>query len=168
MNWMYGNRQECVSCCAELPRMELQLSWALSLKQPLLFAKSFLPHFNHILLLEPSIIPCLPWPQVWNNMIQDKPLKFLPQRLLIWSRSRAFAFGPQTLERHENKLLVPSYLQLGKACLYKERMKLSHKYKSVQKGWREERDGERVCVSGEKDGDRSSCFTAGSTNSPTA
>lgn len=32
-------------------------------------------------LLESSIIPCLPWPQVWDNMIQDKPLKFLPQRL---------------------------------------------------------------------------------------
>lgn len=84
--------------------------WVLPSKQPLLFATAFLPHFNHIVLLEPSIIPCLPWPQVWDNMIQDKPLKFLPQRLLIWSRRRAFVFGPQTLERHENKLLVPSYL----------------------------------------------------------
>lgn len=80
----------------------------------LLSVKAFLPHLNHIALLEPSIKPSLPWPWRWTDMIQDKPLEFLPQRLLIWRGRRAFAFGPQTLERHENKLLVPPYLPLGK------------------------------------------------------
>lgn len=67
---------------------------------PSFFGKPFLPHSSYTLLLEPSsIIPCLPWPQGWEQCVQDRPLKFLPQGLLIWSRSRGFAFGSQTLER---------------------------------------------------------------------
>lgn len=80
-----------------------------------LFGKPFLPHSNHILLLEPSIIiPCLPWPQGGNNM-SNRPLKFLPQALLIWSRSRGLAFGSQTMETYEYKPLRPSSLPLGKS-----------------------------------------------------
>lgn len=103
-------------------RVELQQLLGPISEVALLFVKAFLPHFNHVVLLEPSIIPCLPWPQRWTNTIQDKPLKFLPQRLLMWSGRRASAFGPQTLERHENKLLVPFYLRLGKGlCVLGEK-----------------------------------------------
>lgn len=80
------------------------------------FRKPFLPHSTHILLLEPSIIiPCLPWPQGWEQYVQDRPLKFLPQGLLIWSTSRGLAFGSQTWGRYEYKLLMPSSLPLGKS-----------------------------------------------------
>lgn len=80
------------------------------------FGKPFRPHSKHILLLEPSIIiPCLPWPQGWEQYVQDRPLKFLPQGLLIWSRRRGLAFGSQTLERYAYKPLMSSSLPLGKS-----------------------------------------------------
>lgn len=118
-----GNRQEW-PCYAELSKDGTTATAGSYLQSsPCSLQKHSYPtHFNHRVLLEPSIIPCLPWPQVWDNMIQDKSLKFLPQRLLIWCRRRAFAFGPQTLERHENKLLVPSYLTWERpVCIRRER-----------------------------------------------
>lgn len=91
----------------------------LSLQHPSFFGKPLLPHSNHTLLLEPSIIiPCLPWPQEWEQYVQGRPLKFVPQGLLIWSRSKGLVFGSQTLERYEYKPLMSSSLHLEKACLY--------------------------------------------------
>lgn len=47
--------------------------------------------------------------------MSNRPLKFLPQALLIWSRSRGLAFGSQTMETYEYKPLRPSSLPLGKS-----------------------------------------------------
>lgn len=103
--------------CAELPKgVNCGDICFLSSQHSSFFGKPFLPHSNHILLLEPSIIiPCLPWPQGWEQYVQDRSLKFLPQGLLIWSRSRGLAFGSQTLGRYEYKPLMPSSLPLGKS-----------------------------------------------------
>lgn len=55
--------------CAELPKGRVAGIYSvLSLQHPSFFGKPLLPHSDHILLLEPSIIiPCLPWPQGWEQ-----------------------------------------------------------------------------------------------------
>lgn len=79
----------------------------------------FLPHSNRVSagVINHNTLPALA--TGWEQYVQDRPLKFLPQGFLFWSRSRGLAFRSQTLERYEYKLLVPSSLPvLGeKACL---------------------------------------------------
>lgn len=97
-------------------RVELWLFTIFYLCSTPLSLETILPHSNHIVLLEPSIIiPCLPWPQRWEQYVQERPFKFLPQGLLIWSRSSGLAFGSQTWERYEYKPLMPSSLPFGKS-----------------------------------------------------
>lgn len=95
---------------------ELGIYSVLSLQDPSVFGKPFLPQSNHVFLLESSIIiPCLPWAQGWEQYVQDRPYKFLPQGLVIWSRRRGLAFGSQTLEKYEYKPLMSSPLPLGES-----------------------------------------------------